>query len=192
MNDEMTNALAQFIRNAIEEVHRITANMPKPIMSLHISDEGKSVDLCLDTSKATYGDWIKNEGADITLQREDGTDRVFGARLPLYAKTLVVGGNNIPTLYFDLESGNQLHPPEAASLTPQPPSGRDAPFGPQGWFECENSGLPDTRYAFWWTGGSLITHPHYRAEIHVASYRNFRRLFYAATPAPVANEREGV
>ncbi len=59
-------------------------------MALSVSEEGKHVELILDTSIATYGDWIKGEGGDICLLRCQKTDRVVGCHLPLMDRKLCI------------------------------------------------------------------------------------------------------
>ena len=59
-------------------------------MSLSVSEDGDDVELCLNTSVATYSEWIKGEGGDIGLLRSMDTHRVMGVRLPLYRNNLVV------------------------------------------------------------------------------------------------------
>lgn len=59
-------------------------------MSLSVSEEGKAVELLLDTNLSTYSEWLPGEGADIGLIRELGTDRVVGVRLPLLNRKLSV------------------------------------------------------------------------------------------------------
>jgi len=61
-----------------------------PVMSLLVDEVNSSVELFLDTSKRTYGDWIKGEGADICLYRDAETHKVVGCYLPLYQKELIV------------------------------------------------------------------------------------------------------
>ena len=84
----MNTDLAKFIEAAIEESRKLTEHLPKPIMALWVSGEGDSVDLMLDNTRDTYSDWIPGEGADIGLTREQETKRVYGAHLPLYAKSI--------------------------------------------------------------------------------------------------------
>ena len=104
--------LAEFLEAAAAEMQRRTAHLPQPIMSLYVSQDGKSVDLCLDGSQSTYSDWIKGEGGDISLVRVQQSHRVNGAHLPLYAKTLIVGGSNFPTVTINLETGVvEIDPP---------------------------------------------------------------------------------
>lgn len=59
-------------------------------MSLCVNQEGKSVELILDTSRDTYGEWIKGEGSDISLIRDQETNKVIGVRLPLYNDRLCI------------------------------------------------------------------------------------------------------
>ncbi|NDC73559.1 MAG: hypothetical protein EBZ62_08980, partial [Sphingobacteriia bacterium] len=42
------------------------------------------VELILDTSACVYHEWIKGEGADISLVRCSKTNKVIGINLPLY------------------------------------------------------------------------------------------------------------
>ena len=62
----------------------------RPSMALSVCDDGKAVELWLDTSLSTYSDWIKGEGADIGLMRCQETHRVVGVRLPLLRRNLCV------------------------------------------------------------------------------------------------------
>lgn len=100
--------LAAFIKQAIAESEILNADVPRPIAGVHFSKEGKSLDVTLDNSLSTYGDWIEGEGADISITRDQETHKVAGAHFPLYAKTLVIGGSNIETLRFDLETGSMF------------------------------------------------------------------------------------
>ena len=59
-------------------------------MSLEVNEEGNCIELLLDTSLNTYGDWIPGEGGDMGLIREVGTKRVVGIRLPLLNRNLAV------------------------------------------------------------------------------------------------------
>lgn len=61
-----------------------------PAMLLKVSKEGKSVELILDSKVPFYSDWIKGEGGDICLYREQETNRVVGCHLPLMQETLCV------------------------------------------------------------------------------------------------------
>lgn len=56
----------------------------KPYASLWIDKDSDRVELTLDTSSSTYNEWIKGEGADISLIRCDKTHKVIGVNLPLY------------------------------------------------------------------------------------------------------------
>ena len=56
----------------------------KPCATLFIDEDSTNVELMVDNSKSTYSEWIKGEGADICLIREDETNKVVGVRLPLY------------------------------------------------------------------------------------------------------------
>lgn len=54
-----------------------------PMMSLHIDEKNNSVELILDTKISYYGEWIKGEGGDICLYRDQETKKVIGCYLPL-------------------------------------------------------------------------------------------------------------
>lgn len=62
----------------------------EPCMSLTVEPDGKLVELMLDGSISTYGEWITGEGADICLLRCRETKRVVGVRLPLLNEKLAV------------------------------------------------------------------------------------------------------
>jgi hypothetical protein len=62
-------------------------------MALTVNEEGDAGELYLDTSIATYGEWIKGEGADIYLLKSMETGKVVGCRLPLLNDKLVVHHN---------------------------------------------------------------------------------------------------
>lgn len=79
--------------------------LPKPIASVYVSKEGNSLDIHLDTSLETVSEWINGEGGDIDLKRDRETRKVAGAHLPFYAKTFIIGGDNIPTIRIDVETG---------------------------------------------------------------------------------------
>ena len=49
-----------------------------------IDKENNRVELILDTSLSQYCEWIKGEGADISLIRDRETNKVIGVNLPLY------------------------------------------------------------------------------------------------------------
>ena len=87
MSDALTNedGFAQFLKQAGEEAEKY-----ETCMSLYVNNDGNSVELVLDTSVPTYGDWIKGEGGDISLIRSRETGKVMGCRLPLYNKKLCI------------------------------------------------------------------------------------------------------
>lgn len=62
----------------------------EPCMSLYVDQDSRSVELILDTSVSTYGEWINGEGANICLLRCRETNRVVGVRLPLLHEKLAV------------------------------------------------------------------------------------------------------
>jgi uncharacterized protein (DUF433 family) len=77
--------LIEILKAGVEECRKY-----ETCMALHVSEDGKSVDLVLDTSRAYYGEWIKGEGADICLYRDMDTNEVVGCHLPLMDRKLVV------------------------------------------------------------------------------------------------------
>jgi hypothetical protein len=91
---------------------------------------------------------------------------VNGADLPLYAKTLVIGGDKLPTVVFDLESGFVRI--EGAVL--------DKPDSP-GWYECETEFRGRTvKRAYWWNGTELRGYKDGHFLVEISNHRNFRRL----------------
>ena len=56
----------------------------KACASIWIDKENARVELLPDTSAATYSEWIKGEGADISLIRCHKSNKVVGVHLPLY------------------------------------------------------------------------------------------------------------
>jgi len=97
--------LEQELETLLEESRKATEHLAKPIASIDVSKGGRAIEVFIDTQRDYYGDWIEGEGADICLHRERETERVVGARLPCYAKTLMIGGDNFPLITIDLESG---------------------------------------------------------------------------------------
>lgn len=79
----------QPVRKRLAQSCPIVANY-EPCMSLEVSEEGKAVELHLDTAIGTYSEWIEGEGGDIALIRSQHTRRVVGVRLPLYRNNLAV------------------------------------------------------------------------------------------------------
>lgn len=120
--DEAMTAVRRRIEELTPNMAELDALAPapqsepaKPIASVYFSRDGKSLeslDVCLDTSIADYGEWIKGEDADIALKRSLETHGLTGAHLPLYAKTLMVGGEGMPTIAIDLETGRVGPAPE--------------------------------------------------------------------------------
>jgi hypothetical protein len=94
-----------FLREAAEEAKRFNETHAQPVASVYVSAEGNAMDVSLDNSRSKYGEWIAGEGADVSLDRDQDTRKVCGARLPLYAKTLVVAGDNFGPIVIDLETG---------------------------------------------------------------------------------------
>jgi hypothetical protein len=101
-HQSLADLLNDFAGHAIVAV----SLMPKPIATVHVSRTGQSIKIVLDTSKSTYTEWIPGEGADIGLLRDQETKRLVGAYLPLYAKTLMFGGDGLPDITCNLEDGN--------------------------------------------------------------------------------------
>jgi hypothetical protein len=105
-NDDLSRMLEQSAEIARERQERFG-----PITGIYVSNEGKAIDISLDTSQDTYSEWIEGEGGDISLTRRMDTNKVAGAHLPCYAKTLVIGGSNFPTIRIDLASGEVVIEP---------------------------------------------------------------------------------
>lgn len=77
--------LAEAIASAAEH-----ANEYETCMGLYVSEDGKSVELLLDTARDYWGEWIPGEGGDICLYRDRETNKVMGVHLPLYNERLCV------------------------------------------------------------------------------------------------------
>lgn len=56
----------------------------EPCASLWIDKDAYRVELLLDTNASTYNEWLKGEGADISLVRCRETNKIVGVNLPLY------------------------------------------------------------------------------------------------------------
>lgn len=106
--------LAETLHEMIAESAKRTAHLPRPIASVTVHREGMALDVCLDGDKPDYGEWIKGEGADISLKREVSSGKVCGARLPLLAKTLIIGGD-FGTITIDIEAGTMTVEPSCES-----------------------------------------------------------------------------
>ena len=76
----------------IERVKEVLADMEnyEHCMSLCVSEDGLFVELRLDSSQSTYGEWIEGEGGDIGLLRDIETKKVCGVHLPLLNSKLAV------------------------------------------------------------------------------------------------------
>lgn len=76
----------------MDDLDQLTDLAPtyEPCMSLCVDQDSRSVELILDTSVSTYGEWIDGEGANICLLRCQDTKRVVGVRLPLMRENLAV------------------------------------------------------------------------------------------------------
>jgi hypothetical protein len=101
----------EFIEQCIADSTHSTADIPKPIASVWVSHPGRSMEVCLDTAEATYCEHIAGEGGDIGLSRNMDTKRLAGAYLPLYAKTLFIGGEKFGSIRIDLETGEVTREP---------------------------------------------------------------------------------
>lgn len=86
------NALCFQETRDIESLEDLIAEVEKydTCMAISISNEGKSVDLILDTARSYYGEWITGEGGDICLYRDNKTNKVVGCHLPLMCNRLAV------------------------------------------------------------------------------------------------------
>jgi hypothetical protein len=56
----------------------------KACAGIWIDKENDRIELLLDTTALTYGEWIPGEGADICLLRCHKSRKVIGVNLPLY------------------------------------------------------------------------------------------------------------
>lgn len=97
-------------------LQRIAA-LPKPIASVSYSKDGNALDVTLTNETSYYGDWIKGEGADICLYRDQKTKKVVGAHLPFYAKTLNIG-LEYGCITIDVESGKFTFEPYEPIVPP--------------------------------------------------------------------------
>jgi hypothetical protein len=96
-----TKDLEADIAKALARIERL----PKPIASVSYSKDGNALEVTLTNETSCYGDWIKGEGGDICLYRDQATNKVVGAHLPFYAKTLNIG-LEYGCITIDVESGN--------------------------------------------------------------------------------------
>lgn len=79
------DALGKWLDDALDECGQYES-----CMGLFVNESGKSVELTLDTSVSTYGEWIPGEGGDICLLRCMDTKKVVGVHLPLMNDNLMV------------------------------------------------------------------------------------------------------
>lgn len=70
------------------------AALKPPCGSIYIHSDGKSMDVTLNTHANYYGEWIKGEGGDICLYRDQETKKVVGAHLPFYLDEIIVGAED--------------------------------------------------------------------------------------------------
>lgn len=82
--NKITNEMIQRIDDDFIKHLEEQSKKYRPCATLFIDEDSTSVELMVDNSKSTYGEWIKGEGADICLIRENETNKVVGVRLPLY------------------------------------------------------------------------------------------------------------
>lgn len=75
-----------------EGIEKLLARLGEPLscMSVRVDELGQGVDIHLDTSRGSYGEWIPGEGGDICLYRDNETKKVVGAYFPLLNKRLSV------------------------------------------------------------------------------------------------------
>lgn len=100
---------AEYLKKMLAEAEQLTAHLPKPIASVFICRDSNSIEVYLDNTKSSYSEWIKGEGADIGLLRDQETNRVVGVRLPLYAKTMIFGdGGGKTTITVDLRKDESV------------------------------------------------------------------------------------
>ena len=84
MINKMTDEMIQHIDNDFLKYLEEQSKKYRPCASLWIDKESDRLELILDTSKSTYSEHIKGEGADISLYRDEETNKVIGVSLPLY------------------------------------------------------------------------------------------------------------
>lgn len=95
--------MSETIETAMEYLARVNVVSVGPCMSLHVSKEGRAVILQLDnTCGRDISECIPGEGADISISREIDTGRVVRVRLPLYQERLVVSGEGMKTVMFQV------------------------------------------------------------------------------------------
>lgn len=82
--NKMTNEIIQRIDDDFLKHLEEQSKKYRPCASLWIDKESDRLELILDTSKSTYSEHIKGEGADISLYRDNETNKVIGVSLPLY------------------------------------------------------------------------------------------------------------
>lgn len=106
------SSLAEFIKAACEQAQQATAHLPKPIASVWVSIEWQALEIRLTTDGSDYSEWIKGEGGDVCLLRDMETHKVVGARLPLYARTLIVSCGDADVT-FNIPQKTDGKPPPA-------------------------------------------------------------------------------
>ena len=84
MINQITNEMTQHIDDDFLKYLEEQSKKYRPCASLWIDKESDRLELILDTSKSTYSEHIKGEGADISLYRDNETNKVIGVSLPLY------------------------------------------------------------------------------------------------------------
>lgn len=97
MSEKMVNFIENIIKRKLTEKESILWGNLKTLdnidscMSLYVDEKNQSVELLLDTSIATYAEWIPGEGGDISLIRCRETKKVVGVYLPLLRTNLCIG-----------------------------------------------------------------------------------------------------
>lgn len=69
------------------------------MMTFDVDFRSSAVELILDTKANYYGEWIKGEGGDICLYRDQETKKVVGCYLPLYQKKLLVSYRGVTSTF---------------------------------------------------------------------------------------------
>ena len=81
----MSDSLAELLKTAAAEA----ANYD-PCMSLYVNQDGRTVQLLLESARNFIAEWIPGERGDVALLREHETGKIIGVVLPLYNAKLSV------------------------------------------------------------------------------------------------------
>ena len=86
MSDQDRQSLAEFLAENLDRVKEAP-----PCTSIWICDDGKAIQIHLDTKADEIAEHIPGEGGDICLFRNRKTGKVTGCRLPLYQDRVTIG-----------------------------------------------------------------------------------------------------